>query len=84
MARSSGRARRRVLPRAFYDRDTLTVTADLIGKVLVHRTADGLAAGAIVEDRGLHRRVGSRVPCGARADARNAPLYGPPASPTSI
>ena len=33
----------------FYNRPTLDVTADLIGKVLVHRTRAGIAAGMIVE-----------------------------------
>ena len=78
MAPSSGRARRRVLPRAFYDRDTLTVTADLIGKVLVHRTADGLAAGAIVEAEAY---IGESDPACHAAPGptrRNEPLYGPP------
>src|SRR5688572_24902753 len=41
--------RARVLPRSFFDRPTLDVTADLIGKVLVHRSRAGIAAGMIVE-----------------------------------
>jgi DNA-3-methyladenine glycosylase len=78
MAPSSARAGRRVLPRAFYDRDTLTVTADLIGKVLVHRTAEGLAAGAIVE---VEAYIGESDPACHAAPGptpRNEPLYGPP------
>lgn len=39
----------RALSRSFFDRPTLDVTADLIGKVLVHQTRAGVAAGMIVE-----------------------------------
>jgi DNA-3-methyladenine glycosylase len=69
---------RRVLPRRFYDRDTLTVAADLIGKVLVHRTAAGVTAGAIVETEAY---IGESDPACHAAPGltkRNAPLYGPP------
>jgi DNA-3-methyladenine glycosylase len=69
---------RPVLPRAFYDRDTLTVAADLIGKVLVHRTKAGVTAGAIVETEAY---IGESDPACHAAPGptkRNAPLYGPP------
>lgn len=66
------------LPRSFYERATLVVAAELLGKVLVHRTAAGMAAGMIVEaeayigedDPACHAAPGPTV--------RNAPLYGPP------
>src|SRR6187401_538173 len=76
MAGSSRRPR--VLPRTFYDRDTLTVTAGLIGKVLVHRTPQGVAAGAIVETEAY---IGEDDPACHAAPGptrRNEPLYGPP------
>jgi DNA-3-methyladenine glycosylase len=70
-------ASRRPLPRGFYDRDTLTVAADLLGKVLVHRTNAGVTAGAIVETEAY---IGESDPACHAAPGptrRNAPLYGP-------
>lgn len=45
----SGGAGIRPLPRSFYDRDTELVARELLGAVLECRTADGTAAGRIVE-----------------------------------
>jgi DNA-3-methyladenine glycosylase len=66
------------LPRAFYDRPTLDVARDLIGKVLVHDRRGRVTSGAIVE---VEAYIGESDPaCHAAPGptARNAPLYGPP------
>ncbi len=60
---------RAVLPREFYSRDANTVARALLGKLLVHRSTEGLAAGMIVEteayagpeDDGAHAYGGRRT-----------------------
>src|SRR5690242_20384712 len=67
-----------ILKADFYERPTLDVARDLIGKVLIHKTEQGTTAGAIVEveayigedDPACHAAPGPTV--------RNRPLYGPP------
>lgn len=66
------------LPRAFYDRPTLEVAADLVGKVLVHRRGRVVTSGVIVEVEGY---IGEDDPACHAAPGRtrrNEPLYGPP------
>jgi DNA-3-methyladenine glycosylase len=66
------------LPRSFYNRPTLDVARDLIGKVLVHNRRGTLTSGIIVE---VEAYIGESDPACHAAPGRttrNAPLYGPP------
>lgn len=65
------------LPRDFYDRPTLDVARDLLGKVLVHRCNGVRTGGVIVE---VEAYIGEDDPACHAAPGRtkrNAPLYGP-------
>jgi DNA-3-methyladenine glycosylase len=69
------------LPREFYNRPTLDVARDLIGKLLVHQTSSGPSgrtSGLIVE---VEAYIGESDPACHAAPGRtrrNAPLYGKP------
>lgn len=67
-----------ILPRLFYEQDVIEVSKDLLGKVLVHETAEGTTSGRIVEteaycgpeDQAAHSFRG-------RKTIRNEVMYGP-------
>jgi DNA-3-methyladenine glycosylase len=66
------------LARSFYDRPTLDVARDLLGKVLVHNRRGAMTSGVIVEAEAY---IGESDPACHAAPGptkRNAPLYGPP------
>jgi DNA-3-methyladenine glycosylase len=66
-----------ILQRNFYQKDTIEVAKNLLGKILVHETAEGTTAGRIVEveayrgpeDLAAHSSGGRRTP-------RNECMYG--------
>ena len=67
---------RPILPRSFYERPTLQVAQDLLGKVLVHRRRDVETSGMIVE---VEAYIGESDPACHAAPGptrRNAPMYG--------
>lgn len=70
--------RPRTLPRTFYDRPTLEVALALLGKVLVHRSADGLSSGVIVETEAYIGETDPACHAASGLTPRNAPLYGGP------
>lgn len=66
------------LPRSFYDRPSLDVARDLIGRVLVHDRRGVRTSGVIVE---VEAYIGESDPACHAAPGptrRNEPLYGPP------
>ncbi len=66
-----------MLPRSFYQQDIIAVSKGLLGKILVHKTDEGITAGRIVEteaysgpeDKAAHSSGGRRT-------ARNEVMYG--------
>jgi DNA-3-methyladenine glycosylase len=73
-----------VLPRAFYNRDPVTVAQELLGKQLVREDADGVLTGIIVEteaylaaDDPTSHAYSTRQRC-YRVTPRCAPMFGPP------
>jgi DNA-3-methyladenine glycosylase len=68
----------RKLPREFYARPVLTVARECIGKILVHRTPAGEAAGRIVEAEAYRGPRDLAAHSARGLTKRTAAMYGPP------
>jgi DNA-3-methyladenine glycosylase len=66
------------LTREFYARPVLQVARECIGKVLVHRTAQGVAAGRIVEVEAYRGPLDLAAHSSRGLTKRTAAMYGPP------
>ena len=68
----------RRLTAEFYERPTLEVLEDLIGKVLAHQARGVRTAGMIVEAEAYIGEADPACHAAPGPTSRNAPLYGPP------
>jgi DNA-3-methyladenine glycosylase len=68
----------RLLRRDFYDRDTETVSRELLGAILECDTKQGRAAGIIVETEAYIGEHDAACHAAAGRTRRTEPLYGPP------
>ena len=66
------------LPQSFYDRDVTLVARDLLGKVVVRRTRDGMCIGRIVETEAYLACEDSASHSFRGPTKKNATMFGPP------
>jgi DNA-3-methyladenine glycosylase len=69
---------RRKLPREFYAQPVLTVARQSIGKILVHRTPEGEAAGRIVEAEAYRGPLDLAAHSARGLTKRTTAMFGPP------
>src|SRR5580692_9126438 len=69
---------RRKLPREFYAQPVLAVARQSIGKILVHRTGEGEAAGRIVEAEAYRGPADLAAHSSRGLTKRTAAMFGPP------
>ena len=68
----------RVLPRAFYERETEIVAREMLGTVIECETSAGIASGIIVETEAYLGEHDLACHAAAGRTLRTEPLYGPP------
>ncbi len=66
------------LPQDFYNRDPVVVARELLGKLLVRRTRDGLCTGRIVETEAYLAEDDEACHASRGQTRRNATMFGPP------
>ena len=66
----------RVIPRSFYDRDTVDVAQDLIGKLLVRRIGKKIISGMIVETEAYRYKDDAASHSFAGMTERNKAMFG--------
>jgi DNA-3-methyladenine glycosylase len=65
-----------ILQRPFYERDTIVVAKDLLGKILVHESFQGITAGRIVETEAYRGpEDGAAHSYGGRKTPRNEVMF---------